>query len=55
MTFKALYQPPSASQPGVTRHLNLAVCPSAACSPNSGAKVPHAPALWAARPAAGSA
>jgi len=34
--------------------LNLAVCPSAACSPISGAKVPHAFAWWAARPAAAS-
>lgn len=27
---------------------NLAVCPSAACSPRCGAKVPHAIALWLA-------
>ena len=35
--------------------LNLAVCPSAACSPLSYAKVPHATAKWAARPPAVSA
>jgi hypothetical protein len=34
--------------------LNLAVCPPAACSPISSAKVPCALALWAARPAAAS-
>jgi hypothetical protein len=32
--------------------LNLAVCPSAACSPISSAKVPHAIAKLAARPSA---
>jgi hypothetical protein len=44
-----LVSPPSAGSP-----LNLAVCPSAACSPTNGAKVPHALALQAARPAAAS-
>ena len=33
---------------GALPSLNLAVCPSAACSPNSGAQVPHTTALWAA-------
>jgi hypothetical protein len=37
---------------GVSPSLNLAVCPSAACSPRSGAKVPHALASLAARPSA---
>jgi hypothetical protein len=40
------------SPPGAGSPLNLAVCPSAACLPVSGAKVPSALALWAARPAA---
>jgi hypothetical protein len=40
------------SQPGAGSPLHLAVCPSAACSPTSGAKVPHALALLAARPSA---
>ncbi len=35
--------------------LNLAVCPSAACSPISSAKAPHTIALLAARPPAASA
>jgi len=31
---------------GAPKGLNLAVCPAAACSPNSGAKVPHAIGNW---------
>ena len=31
---------------GASQSLNLAVCPAAACLPSSGAKVPHATALW---------
>ena len=31
---------------GEPKGLNLAVCPAAACSPNSGAKVPHAIGNW---------
>ena len=42
---------PSGAVPG----LNLAVCPSAACSSVRGAKVPHATVRWAARPLAASA
>jgi hypothetical protein len=42
------------SPPGAGSPLNLAVCPSAACLPFSSAKVPHALALWAVRPAAAS-
>jgi len=42
------------SPPGAGSPLNLAVCPSAACSPSCGAKVPHALALRAVRPAAAS-
>jgi hypothetical protein len=42
------------SPSGATSQLNGAVCPSAACSPASGAKVPHALALRAVRPAAAS-
>jgi hypothetical protein len=42
------------SPSGVSSQLNLAVCPTAACSPSIGAKVPSALALWAARPAAAS-
>jgi hypothetical protein len=42
------------SPSGAGSVLNLAVCPSAACLPVSGAKVPSALALWAARPAAAS-
>jgi hypothetical protein len=41
-------------QPGAGSPLNLAVCPSAACLPFSSAKVPHALALRAVRPAAAS-
>jgi hypothetical protein len=41
-------------QLGAASSPNLAVCPSAACSPSSGAKVPHALALRAVRPAAAS-
>jgi hypothetical protein len=40
------------SPSGAASQLNLAVCPSAACSPTSRAKVPHALARWAVRPAA---
>jgi hypothetical protein len=47
--YRRMVSPPGASSP-----LNLAVCPSAACSPASGAKVPLALALRAARPAAAS-
>jgi len=42
------------SPPGAGSPLNLAVCPSAARSPGCGAKVPHALALRAVRPAAAS-
>jgi hypothetical protein len=41
-------------QPGAGLPLNLAVCPSAACSPSRYAKVPHALALRAVRPTAAS-
>ena len=40
---------------GAMPMLNLAVCPSAACSSPRSAKVPHAAAKWAARPSAVSA
>jgi len=46
---RRLMAPPGAASP-----LNLAVCPSAACSPGSSTKVPRALAKWAARPAAAS-
>jgi hypothetical protein len=39
-------------QLGVAPQLNLAVCPSAACKPYSGAQVPHTLASLAARPSA---
>jgi len=42
------------SPPGAGSPLNLAVCPSAACSPVGSTKVPHALALLAVRPAAAS-
>jgi len=35
-------------QLGAAPSLNLAVCPTAACSPFSGAKVPFAKAIWLA-------
>jgi len=40
---------------GTVPMLNLVVCPLAACSSRSNAKVPHAMAWWAARPLAASA
>jgi hypothetical protein len=49
------FQPPRAKPTGVLPTLNLAVCPSAACSSSSGTKVPRAVARWAARPSAASA
>jgi len=57
-TARLRFRPGAHSRPvslrGAASLLSLAVCPAAACSSTSGAKVPHAFASWAARPAAAS-